>query len=114
MIIKPWVKTYVKLPKRGKIPNNFQSTSLTNLILSSLVSDFLQRIQESKARFFFFFFFFFLGGGGGGYGGLMNMKAAIFFYTTHCHDLFYRTVLFHDINPERIQNREHCSLIKGK
>ena len=40
----------------------FLSTNPTTLILSSLVSEFGQRIQI----FFFFFFFFFFGGGGGG------------------------------------------------
>ena len=44
---------------------------------------------------------------GDGTGG-MDMRAAIFLYTTHCHDLFYRTIQFHENNPGGIQNREHC------
>ena len=47
-------------------PNNFYSTSPTNFILSSLASEFLQRIQILD---FFNIFFFFFGGGGGGGGG---------------------------------------------
>ena len=60
-------KKYVKLPKRGKIPNNFYSTSPTNLISSSLASEFLQRIQIQETKIFFFL----VGGGEGGleYGG---------------------------------------------
>ena len=50
-----------------------------------------------------------LEGGGDGTRG-MNMRAAIFLYTRHNHDLFYRTVQFHESNPDGIQNREHCSL----
>ena len=56
-IIKLSAKNYVKLPKRGKIPMK----SPTNLILSALASEFLQRIQIQD-------FFFYLGGGGGGGG----------------------------------------------
>ena len=48
-------------------PNNFYSTSPTNFILSSLASEFLQRIQILD--FFNIFFFFFGGGGGGERGG---------------------------------------------
>ena len=36
------------------------------------------------------------------------MRAAIFVYTTHCHNLFYKTVDFHENNSNGIQNREHC------
>ena len=38
------------------------------------------------------------------------MRPANFIYMTHCHDLFYRAVKFHENNPDSIQNREHCSL----
>ena len=38
------------------------------------------------------------------------MRAIILLYTTHCHVLFYRTVYFHENNPESIQNRELCKL----
>ena len=78
---------------KGSLVNNFKSISHTNLILSSLVSEFWQRIQIQE---------FFFGG--------MNMRAPYFLYTTNCHDLFYRTIQFHDNNPDGIQNREHCSL----
>ena len=40
----------------------------------------------------------------------MDNESRHIFYTTHCHDLFYKTVQFHENNPEGIQNREHCSL----
>ena len=39
--------------------------------------------------------------------GGMNMRAAIL--CIHCHDLFYRTVWFHENNSNGFQNREHCS-----
>ena len=71
--------------------------------------------KESKSRIFFFGFFFFLGGGGGGGGVVswhMNMTATIFFIhniLSHCHDLFYKTVLTQENIPNGIQNREHCS-----
>ena len=38
------------------------------------------------------------------------MRAAIFLYTTHNHDLFYSTVQFHENNPDGIQNRDQCCL----
>ena len=45
-------------------PKNFYRTSPTNLILSSLASKFLQRIQILD--FLIYIYFFFWGGGGGG------------------------------------------------
>ena len=56
----------------SKYVNNFLSTNPTTLILSSLVSEFRQRIQ---IRFFFFFFF---GGGGGGGGEVQGIRAPSF------------------------------------
>ena len=38
------------------------------------------------------------------------MMAAIFCIYNKLYDLFYRTVKFHENNPDGIQNREHCSL----
>ena len=38
------------------------------------------------------------------------MRDAISLYATHCHDPFYRTVLFHENNPYSFQNRERCRL----
>ena len=63
----------------SKYVNNFLSTNPTALILSSLVSEFRQRIQIFF--FFFFFFFFFLGGGGGrGRQGIRAPSFAPIFY----------------------------------
>ena len=38
------------------------------------------------------------------------MTAAIFFKQDTLSQPFYRTVQFHENNPNGIQNREHCSL----
>ena len=40
--------------------------------------------------------------------GGMNMRDVIL--CIHCHDLFCRTIWFHENNPNGIQNREHCSV----
>ena len=42
--------------------------------------------------------------------GGMNIRAAIFLHTTHCQDLFYRVIQFHENNRYGIQNKEHCCL----
>ena len=59
-----------------KYVNIFLSTNPTTFILSSLVSEFCQRIQIC----FFFFFFFFFGGGGGGEQGIRAPSFAPNFY----------------------------------
>ena len=70
--------------------NNFKSTSPTNLILSSLVSEFWQRIQiQAKV------FCFFLGGGGWGY----EHKSRHFLYiryivTTSCTEPYSLMKIF--------------------
>ena len=49
------------------------------------------------------------GGGGGQVTARYDTRAPIFLYTTHCHDLLYRTVWFHENNHNGIQNRGHCN-----
>ena len=47
--------------------------------------------------------------GGGEVQVVWTWRLPYFLYTTHCHDLFYKTIQFHENNPDGIQNREHCS-----
>ena len=95
-------KSYVKLPKGGKIPNSNQIDTVQYLIQSTVIaetyqSEYLLQYKPYKSnselsknpnpgkkiwqR----------GQGGGGYQH-KSKKPPYFIHMTHCHDLFYRTV----------------------
>ena len=51
-----------------------------------------------------------MGRGGGGSYWRYEPESHHIVYTTHCHNLFFKTVKFHKNNLDGIQNRKQCSL----